>query len=170
MLLGRVGRAGLPGAFWCASPFFLAALSFCFAWPPPGWVCPGLGPFAPWFFLCSSLFCVSRWAAGCCPPPPPFCGFRCFRSVPWFFFSSSSFVRPRFLRVSLVSGPGCRGPRRCVLFALLAFRFSALRALSPLSCFLPGRWLLRGGCCPPPPPPPPPPFVSRGFRHCHVFL
>ena len=37
-LLGRVGRAGLPGAFWCASPFPLAALSFCFAWPPP--FCP----------------------------------------------------------------------------------------------------------------------------------
>ena len=30
-LLGRVGRAGLPGAFWCASPFPSAALSFCFA-------------------------------------------------------------------------------------------------------------------------------------------
>ena len=27
----RVGRAGLPGAFWCASPFPFAALSFCFA-------------------------------------------------------------------------------------------------------------------------------------------
>ena len=41
-LLGRVGRAGLPGAFWCASPFPLAALSFYFAWPPPGWGCPPL--------------------------------------------------------------------------------------------------------------------------------
>ena len=41
---GRVGRAGLPGAFWCASPFPLAALSFCCAWPPPGWGCPFLGP------------------------------------------------------------------------------------------------------------------------------
>ena len=27
----------------------------------------------------------------------------------------------------------------------------ALRALSPLSCFPPGRWLLPGGCCPRPP-------------------
>ena len=27
-LLGRVGLAGLPGAFWCASPFLLAALAF----------------------------------------------------------------------------------------------------------------------------------------------
>ena len=41
-LCGRVGRAGLPGALWCASPFPLAALSFCFAWPPPGWGCPPL--------------------------------------------------------------------------------------------------------------------------------
>ena len=29
VLPGRVGRAGLPGAFWCASPFSSAALSFC---------------------------------------------------------------------------------------------------------------------------------------------
>ena len=34
--------------------------------------------------------------------------------------SSSSPVRPRCLRLSLVSGPGCPGPRRCALFALLA--------------------------------------------------
>ena len=64
--------------------------------------------------------------------------------------SSSSPVRPRCLRLSLVSGPGCPGPRRCALFALLAFRFSALHALVPLSCFPPGCWLLPGGCCPPP--------------------
>ena len=383
---GRVGRAGLPGAFWCASPFPLAALSFCFAWPPRGWVCPGLGPlfsrrllfcfvlfsrfsvvfflspplslaffgfrprlpwasalcvvcfvglalpgspcalaflvlpgrwplfggppplslaavavpccFAPFFFssclrplvsgflcfpapgasglgaglclLCSALraLCVfffrpsalpalspflcppvGRWLLpppppsfvsrsfrcfrsspwflfslllcapvvsgffwfpapgalglgavfclfvsasrcpalrarsprlclplglgllprGCCPPPPPpvfsvFVSprFRRSCSVPWFFFSSP--VRPRCLRLSLVSGPGCPGPRRCALFALLAFRFSALRALSPLSCFPPGRWLLPGGCCPPPP------FVSRAFRRCRSVL
>ena len=49
---GRVGRAGLPGAFWCASPFSLAALAFCFAWPPPGWGCPRPGPLLLfWFFL-----------------------------------------------------------------------------------------------------------------------
>ena len=365
---GRGGRAGLPGAFWCASPFPLAALSFCFAWPPPGWVCPSPGPLfsrsllfcfvcffrfsvffslrplflllflgsgpgcpgpwrfvlfvllawrflalralslslcclavsrslvvppppplslavvavpcclalvffslvcaalflafrvfrprvpralalvcvccarlsvlcvvffsAPQFFLRSRLFCVPWLAAGCCPPPLLCLAvFRCFRSVPSFFFLSScapplspafpgfrprlpwalalcfvclsmppaarlsvraplvcvsrltvgcslvvasppplpfcvspfsslllgalvffSSVRPRCLRLSLVSGPGCPGPRRCALFALLAFRFSALRALSPLSCFLPRRWLLPGGCCPPPPP------------------
>ena len=48
---GRVGRAGLLGAFWCASPSPLAALCFCFAWPPPGWGCPFLGP----LFACPSF-------------------------------------------------------------------------------------------------------------------
>ena len=70
----------------------------------------------------------------------------------FFFFFSFSFLRLRCLWLSLVSGPECPGPRRCVLFALLASRFSALRALSPLLCFPPGRWLFPGGCCPPPPP------------------
>ena len=36
-------------------------------------------------------------------------------------------------------------------FVLLASRFSAHCALSPLLCFPPGRWLLPGGCCPHPP-------------------
>ena len=288
-LLGRVGRAGVPGAFWCASPFPLAVLSFCFAWPPPGWGCPRLGPFfalpsafAFCFFFSFLRRCVScapfvscfLWfpapgalgiGAVCClfcwprasrlslcsrflsvawplaalwrlPPPPPFLsrcccrrsvpcyfffsfffflwapplspafsGFRprvpwalalcfvCFGGLrlpgspcavasfvcpawplasPWwllpsppppfvsrsfcrcravllFFFFSCCVVRPCCLWLSLVSGPGCLGPRRCAFFALLASRFSALRALSPLSCFPPGRWLLPGGCCPP---------------------
>ena len=39
-LLGRVGRAGLPGAFWCASPFPLATLSFRFAGPLRAGVAP----------------------------------------------------------------------------------------------------------------------------------
>ena len=30
------------GAFWCASPFPFAVLSFCFVRPPPGWGCPFL--------------------------------------------------------------------------------------------------------------------------------
>ena len=279
-LLGRVGQAGLPGAFWCASPFPLAALSFCFARPPPGWACPRLGPlFAlpfpscfffpfsvvvflapplspavsgfrprePWawalcvvcfvglallgspcalvslvspgrwllsggglpppfclslvlpplgawlsfFFLplcapvvsvflwfrapaalglgavfclfCgppaarlsvrSCLACVTCLAVGCfllVATPPPFVsrGFLRCRSVLLSFFYSCV-VRPCCLWLSLVSGPGCPGPWRCALFSLLAF--SALCALSPLSCFPPGRWLLPGGSCPPPP-------------------
>ena len=127
----------------------------------------------------SSFFCVSRLAVGCSPvaaappPPPPYRVSR-FSSPPLcalfsFFLFSFSFVRPRCLRLSLVSGPGCPVPRRCVSFALLASRFSALRALSSYLCFPPGCWLFPGGCCPPPP------FVSRGFRRrrlvfCFSFL
>ena len=63
VLPGRVGQAGLPGAFWCASPFPLAALSFRFAWPPPGWGCPCLVlclPSPPRFCFCFVVvFCLS---------------------------------------------------------------------------------------------------------------
>ena len=138
--------------------------------PAPGAL--GLGAVSWLFFLASRCLalralsprlCLSlgRWLlpAGSCPHPPlPFCVSRfsslLLGALVFFFllFSSSSSVRPRCLRLPLVSGPGCPGPRRCALFALLALRFSALRALSPLPCFPPGRWLLPGGCCPPPPP------------------
>ena len=182
-LLGRVGRAGLPGAFWCASPFPLAALSFCFAWPPPGWGCPSL------FRCCcrsslvvflslplpgSRLVCVSRLAVGCSlvvAPPPPFVsgGFR--RSCLWplcffcFFFSLFFFLRAPPLSPAF-SGFRPRVPwaSALALFVLLAFRFSALRALVTLLCFPPGCWLLPRGCCPPPP------FVSRGPRSCRSVL
>ena len=40
----RVREAGLLGAFWCASPFPLPALSFRFAGPPRGWSSPCFGP------------------------------------------------------------------------------------------------------------------------------
>ena len=148
--LGRVGRAGLPGAFWCASPFPLAALSSCFAWPPPGRGCPSL------FRCCcrSSLvvflralpprlcLLLGRWPlfGGCSPAPLPFCVSRFSSLLPWcfccFFFppSSSSSVRPRCLWFSLVSGPGCPGPRRlrCLLclpsVSGLSVRLSLFRA------------------------------------------
>ena len=67
---------------------------------------------------------------------------------PAFFFFV---LRPRCLRLSLVSGSRCPGPWRCVLFVLLASRSSVLCALSPLLRFPFGRWLLPGGCCPPRP-------------------
>ena len=196
-LLGRVGRAGLPGAFWCASPFPLAALSFCFAWPPPGWGCPPLSRCCclsslPWrlvffFFFFFSLFFffppaawlvgVSRLAVGCslvvAPPPPfPFVsrGFCCSPLVPgccflfffcffffffFFFFPSRSpfSVRPRCFWLSLVSNPGCLGPRRLVVcFVGLPFLGSPCACSSfVLSA---GCRLLPRGCCPAPPPPP----------------
>ena len=145
----------------CAPPCLWPSL-VCGPWCPGPWRC------VLFVFLCLLLpgtpctlaSCVSpawplaapRWLPP--PPPSPFvsCGFCRSCSVPcFFFFLFSSSVRPRCLRLSPVSGPGCPGPRRCALFALLACRFSALCALSPLSCFPLGRWLLRGGCRPPPP-------------------
>ena len=182
--------AGSGGPASRARSGVLAALSFCFAWPPPGWGCPPLSrcccrPSLPWrcvlvVFLglplpgspCARASFVSpAWPLAALwwllPPPLFFCVSRfsslLLGALVFFFFSSSS-VRPRCLRLSLVSGPGCPGPRRCALIALLAFRFSALRALVPLSCFPPGCWLLPGGCCPPPP------FVSRGFCRCRLVL
>ena len=39
--LGRVGRAGLPGTFWCASPFLWPVLvRSLLIRPPTGWGCP----------------------------------------------------------------------------------------------------------------------------------
>ena len=183
MCLLFVAESGGPASRpRCGAPqlFLLVALSFCFAWPPPGWGCPPSlslplpflvalalcfgcfsRPPAAWLFARMRLVCVSRSAVGCflvvSPPPPPLLCLAVFVAPAWclgvffsFFSSSSSPVRPRCLPLSLVSSPGCPGPRRCALFALLAFRFSALRALVPLSCFPPGCWLLPGGCCPPP--------------------
>ena len=123
----------------------------CFSRPP-----------AAWLSVRSRLVYVSRLAVGCSlvvapPPPSPFVsrGFRRSCLVPrWFFFFFSLFF---FLCAPPLS-PALSGFRPRVpwasalaLFALLAFRFSALRALVPLSCFLLGCWLLPGGCCPPPP-------------------
>ena len=191
-LLGRVGRAGLPGAFWCASPFPLAALSFCFAWPPPGWGCPPLSRCCclsslPWrlvffFFFFSFFFfssrCLVGWClplgrwllvGGCSPAPLPFCVPR-FLLLPlgaWvlffvflFFFFFFFFFLPVLLSLCapVVSGflwfptPDALG-LGAWLFALLACRFSALRALVPLSCFPPAVGCSRVVAAPPPPPP-----------------
>ena len=134
--------------------FFL----FFFFFPPAAW-----------------LVCVSRLAVGCSlvvapPPPSPFVsrGFCrsclvpgcCFIFFFLFFFLRAPPLSPAF------SGFRPRVPwaSALALFALLACRFSALRALVPLSCFPPGCWLLPGGCYPPPP------FVSRGFRRRRSVL
>ena len=104
------------------------------------------------------LLCASRLAVRCSlvvAAPLPLLCLAVSIAVAWFsfffLFLSSFAVLPHCLWLPLVSCPGCPGPWRCVLFVLLAFRFSALRALSLVLCFLPGRWLLPGGCCPPPP-------------------
>ena len=187
--LGRVGRAGLPGAFWCASPFPLAALSSCFAWPPPGRGCPSLFrcccrsslvvflglplPGSP----CPPASCVSpAWPLAALwwllPRPPPLLCLavfvapaRCLGVFVVFFFSSFFFFlcAPPLSLVFSGFRPRVPWASALALFALFAFRFWALRALVALSCFPPGCWLLPRGCCPPP-------FVFRGFRSCRSVL
>ena len=192
-LPGRVGRAGLPGAFWCASPFPLAALSFCFAWPPSGL---GLPPslslllplfWLPFFFFFSASRCLAvralaprlclplgRWLlfGGCSPAPLPFCASR-FSSLLLgalvFFFFFFLFLLP--LCAPVVSGflwfpaPGALGLGACV------FCFVGLPLLgSPCACpsFVLSAWLLAALWWLLPPPPPS--FVSRGFRRCRSVL
>ena len=102
---GRVGRAGLPGAFWCASPFPFAAWSFCFAGPPPGWGCP----------LCGSLVSSA--------PPPPF-----------FFFLLSLFRAPLVSFFLWFPAPGALGLGALFVFSppsRLVFFFSLAPPLSP---------------------------------------
>ena len=157
-LCGRVGRAGLPGALWCASPFPLAALSFCFAWPPPGWGGPPLSrcpcrSSLPWRCAlvvslglplpgssCARASFVSPagpLAALCPPPPSPFVS-RGFLAclVPWCFF----FLLLLPLCAPVVSGflwfpaPGALGlgAVRCLLCwpsaSWLSVRLSLFRA------------------------------------------
>ena len=134
-------------------PWALALCAVCFV----GLMLPGSPRALASFVVPARPVAAPRWLL----PPPPFC-FSLFFSLPLcapFFFSVS---RPRCIWLSLVSGPGCPGPWRCVLFVLLAYRSPALRALSPLLCFLPCRWLLFGGCSSPPPLPPLP-FVALLF-------
>ena len=87
----------------------------------------------------------------------------------FFFFPSSSrssfTVRPRCLLLSLVSGPGCLGPRRlgCLLCWPAASRLS-------VRLFLFRAFRLAVGCSLVVAAPPPPPFVSRGFRRRRSVL
>ena len=177
-------RSGAPHLFlWplCLSALLgplragVAPLSFASV-AVPRWLfssasrCLALHALAP--RLCLPL---GRWLlfSGCSHAPLPFCVSR-FSSlllgglVVFFFFFSFSFFLCAPPLFPAFSGFRPRVPwaSALALFALLAFRFSALRALVPLSCFPPGCWLLLRGCCPPPPPP----FVSRGFRSCRSVL
>ena len=94
-LLGRGGLAGLPGAFWCASPFPLAALSFFFVRPPRCSGCPVyfcLCCFFYFIFACAPLLslafhvfqngCLGPWRLLGPPEPFSFC-----RHLPHFFFA-----------------------------------------------------------------------------------
>ena len=176
---GRVGRAGLPGAFWCASPFPQAALLFCSA--PSGLGLPllrffgSLPPPPPprLFFSCCSalrapLVSFFLWfpapsalglgALFLFPPPLPAC----------VFFSSCAPVVSGFL---LFPAPAALGlGALCCLFcwppAPRLFVRSRLCCVSRLAVGCSLRWLL--------PPPPPPPLlclaVFRAADLCSVFF
>ena len=167
-LPGRAGRR--PGRVLVRLTFSFGRFVFLLCSAPCGLGLPLSYSFVCLFCLLRCSLCAPRWSLA-------FSGFRprvprafvlCFSLHPPppspFFFLFSSVLRPRCFWLSLVSGPGCPGPLRCVWFDLLIRRLSAPRALSLLLCFLPGRSLLPGGCCPPAPPPSP--FVSRGFCRC----
>ena len=115
---------------------------------------PGRAGWPPGRILVRPIFSFGRFGFLLCLAPS---GLGLAPSWSFFFFSLPSSASPLCLPFSLVSGPGCPGPWRCVLFVLLASRLSALRALSLLLCYPPGCWLLPGGCLPPPP------VVSQGF-------
>ena len=160
-----VPAPAVSGFLWfpASGALGLGALCCLFCWPPSSRLAVRF-----------RLFCVSRLAVGCslvvAVPPPLSCHAVFIAPSRSQFFISFLFFScaPPCLWLSLVPGPRCPGPWRCVLSFLLASRFSSRCALSPLLCFPPGHWLLTGGCCPPPPSP----FVSRGlsvlgfFFHC----
>ena len=148
-LLGRVVRARLPGAFWCASHFPLAVLSFFFARPHSGlrfvlvvfffallfffpFLAPPLSPafcgFCPWVPLALAL-CVLF-----CPPPLP-CNLPSSPMPPPFFLVLVSLlcVAPPFPPL-----PPCASP----LAPSLLFFF-----LGGLPCFLPPPPLCVLLCC-----------------------
>ena len=132
MCRGWVGRAGLPGAFWCASPFFWPfSLPAVFAPPPPGWVCPA--SFASFSFPASGLFYRV---------PPLASAFLCFRPrVPWalalcgwpfpcFAVSSSS---PLVLATALgvAHGPVSHRVVPCCVWCCALLRCAGVLALCP---------------------------------------
>ena len=82
-LLGRVGQGGLPGAFWCASPFLWPFLLRSLLVPPPGLPCLWL--LLGFFFSC------------CFSPSPP----RCAPVVSCF----ACFLAPGDLGLSVLSPP-----------------------------------------------------------------
>ena len=135
-LFGRVGRAGLPGAFCCASPFPLAALSFCFAWPLPGWGCPCPGPLLFFFgsvvfFFCALFVSCFLWfmAPGALGLGPLCCLF-CWPRASWLS------VRSRFLCVAWPLAALRRLPPPLPSLSLLLPFLVALRFffLFPLLC------------------------------------
>ena len=132
------GRAGGPPCrVMVGLTFPLAAFSFCFARPPPGWGCTFLVLLFAFFLL--------------------FVG----------FFFVLPFPRPHCFLLSLVSGPGCLGPWRCVFIPLPLLSFFLL-CTPVVSCFVwfPAPGVLGLGVVWSPPPVPPLGFVFFSFFFC----
>ena len=118
-LLGRVGRAGLPGLFWCASPFLWPFCPSSLFGPLRAGVARALGAFFS--------FPLSSHLSSCTPLSPAFCASRAW--VPWaltlrvhsypplFFFFS--FFFPGFHLVSSVFCP--LAPPFLLFFVLAPF-------------------------------------------------
>ena len=154
-LLGGVGRAGLPGGYWCTSRSF-GRLFLLLCWAPSGLGLPVVGFFfcspSPLFplrscapavsgFLCfPALGALGLGALRLSPPPRPSSAFFFFlpfcafwlpppSPAPSLSFFSSSLSAPLSRRF-LVSGPRCPGPRR------VEAAHPPLPSLSPLCRFV----------------------------------
>ena len=158
---GRVRRAGLPGAFWCASPFL---------WP----FCPPalLGPLRAW--VDPSCWCVCLpsvvflFRRPCCSLLSPVSGFgrpgpwRCLPPPPLFFFYSAFLLWLAFVF--------CRNPfplptsPSFFWFSLLPAQIGVCFPL-PSFCSSPHPSLVFCFPCPQPPL-----FFSPGFRRFLLWL
>ena len=169
--LGRVGRAGLPGAFRCASLFLWPLCFSALLGPLRAEVAPFLFLCLPAFFLRCSLYAP--------PLSRAFSGFRA--RVPWALALCFPFLPPRlvlfFLCAPVVSGflgfptPGAQGLGAvCCLFCwspasrlfvrsrcICVFRLAAgcsLVVAAPPPPFFVSRFSSLPLSAPPPPPPP----------------
>ena len=155
-LLGRPGRAGLPGAFWCPSLFLWPLLvRSLLDLPPPGWGCPVCG--CCWVFfniffvsfpllpLVAPLLCPALrvfrprvpWALASCPPHP-------------LFFSLPPLCAPRCLLLCVFPGLGALGLG--VLLPPAPFSFCFCPPPSLLSLAFPAFGLPWASAPPLPPP------------------
>ena len=127
-LLGRVGRAGLSGAFWCASPFLLAVLGALFACSAPSE--RGL----PCLWLLLGFFCFPFPSLVAPPLHPALCIFR--HLVPWALASCRppplSSVRPVVSCFSCFPAPGAWGLGLLLPVSPPAFFFLFLFVPPPL--------------------------------------
>ena len=122
-LLGRVGQAGLPRAFWSASPFLWPFLvRSLLVRPPPGRGCPVCGCCWVFSFFCFFYFsfpllppcCAPVVSCFACFPAPGASGLGVLSPPPPFFFPSPPLRAPRCLLLFVFSGLGCLGPRPLV--------------------------------------------------------